>query len=95
MSYSGDQDGKSRTASAVDGEHYPPISEKDHEPPDAIALPTEAEIADRAYHLWLERGCREGSEQQNWLEAERELHDAALSRRLTEIAHEKGGSVQS
>jgi DUF2934 family protein len=57
--------------------------------------PTEAKIAERAYHLWLERGCREGSEEQNWLEAERELHDAVLSRRLIEIADQKGGSVQS
>jgi len=28
-------------------------------------------------------------------ERERELHDAALSRRLTQITHEKAGSVQS
>jgi hypothetical protein len=57
--------------------------------------PTQAEIAERAYHLWLERGCREGSDEQNWLEAERQLHDAALSRRLIEIANQKGGSVQN
>jgi hypothetical protein len=75
----GDEDGKSQTTSAADGEHYP----------------TTAEIAERAYHLWLERGCPEGSDEQNWLEAERELHDAGLSRRLTEINHEKAGSVQS
>lgn len=90
-----DQDGKSRTASAVDQEHYPPIGQKDHDPPDRSALPTAAEIADRAYHLWLDGGCREGLAEQNWLEAERELHDAAMSRRLTQIAHEKAGSVQS
>jgi hypothetical protein len=95
MPHFGDQDGKSKTASAVDGDHYPPISKKDHEPPDAPALPTDPEIAERAYRLWIEGGCQEGSEEQNWLEAERELHDAALSRRLTQIAHEKGGSVQS
>jgi hypothetical protein len=59
------------------------------------ALPTVAEIAERAYHLWYERGCRDDSAEQNWLDAERELHDAALSRRLTQIAHEKAGSVQS
>lgn len=90
-----DQDGKSRTASAVDGGHYPAISKKDHDPPDPFALPTEAEIAERAYRLWWERGCQEGSAEQNWLEAERELHEAALSRRLTQMAHEKAGSVQS
>jgi len=95
MSHFGDQDGKSKTASAVDGAHYPVISKEDHTPPDPVALPNETEIAERAYHLWLQRGCRDGSDQQNWLDAERELHDAAMSRRLTQIAHEKGGSVQS
>jgi hypothetical protein len=95
MSHFGDQDGKSKTASAVDGVHYPSVGKKDHEPPEPFALPTEAEIAERAYQRWIEHGCRPGSDQQNWLEAERELQNAALSRRLTQIAHEKGGSVQS
>jgi hypothetical protein len=95
MSYFSDQDGKSKTASAVDDEHYPPIGEKEHQPPETSALPTRADIAERAYQLWLERGCQEGSHEQNWLEAERELHDAALSSRLTQIAHQKGGSVQN
>jgi hypothetical protein len=72
-----------------------PLDNKDHESPEASALPTDAEIADRAYHLWLDHGCPEGSDEQNWLEAERELRDAALSRRLTQLANEKGGSVQS
>jgi hypothetical protein len=66
-----------------------------HQDVDGDHEPTEAEIADRAYHLWVERGCPEGSDQQNWLEAERELHDAALSRRLTHLSHQKGGSVQN
>lgn len=95
MSHFGDQDGKSKTASSVDEEHYPPITKKDHEPPDAPASPTAAEIAERAHQLWIEGGCREGSDHQNWLEAERELQESALSRRLTQISHEKGGSVQS
>lgn len=94
MPHFGDQDGKSKTAPDVDGVHYPSVSRKDHLP-DAVALPTQAEIAERAYLLWIENGCSEGSDQQNWLDAERELHDASLSRRLTQIAHEKGGSVQS
>jgi hypothetical protein len=95
MPHFGDQDGKSKTASSVDDAHYPPITQKDHEPPDAPAQPTEAEIADRAYQLWMERGCPEGTDQQDWLEAERELQGSALSQRLTQMAHEKGGSVQS
>jgi hypothetical protein len=95
MQHFGDQDGKSKTASAVDEAHYPAVGKQDHEPPPASGLPTPAEIAERAYHLWLERGCPPGSDELNWLEAERELHDGALCRRLTEIAHEKGGYVQS
>ena len=95
MSQHGDQDGKSKTASAADKQHYPPIDKEDHEPPDAPGLPTNEEIAERAYHLWVERCRQPDSAQENWLEAERELHEAALSRRLTQISHERGGSVQS
>lgn len=90
-----DQDGKSKTASAVDDAHYPPLSQNDHEPADPFEPPTQQKIAERAYYLWMERGCCDGSHEQNWLEAERELHDAALSRRLTAVSHEKAGSVQN
>lgn len=33
----------------------------------------QARIAARAYELYLERGCREGCAEQDWLDAEREL----------------------
>ena len=33
----------------------------------------ESEIAARAYRLWLERGCPEGSPEDDWFLAEREL----------------------
>ena len=52
------------------------------------------EVAERAYQLWVKQGYPEGSAEENWLQAERELHDAALSRRLTKMADENGGSVQ-
>ncbi len=94
MPHFSDQDGKSTTASAVDDVHYPPVTAEAHEAPEEPALPGESEIAERAYHKWLEKGRPEGTHEGDWLEAERELHDAALSRRLTQIAHEKGGSVQ-
>lgn len=35
--------------------------------------PTEEEIAVRAYHIYLERGEREGNPGEDWLRAEREL----------------------
>jgi len=34
---------------------------------------TEEEIAGRAYELWMERGCPEGTEVQDWFQAENEL----------------------
>jgi hypothetical protein len=33
----------------------------------------ETEIASLAYRLWLERGCPEGSPEEDWFLAEREL----------------------
>jgi hypothetical protein len=76
-------------------EQHPSIGKKEHETSDMSTLPSAEEIGERAYHLWWERGCQEGTAEQNWLEAERELQDAALSRRWTQIAQDKGGSVQS
>jgi hypothetical protein len=95
MSQFGDQDGKSKTASGVDLDHYPPVSITEHAPPEASEQPTHAEIAARAHQRWLEKGCRAGSHEEDWLVAERELSDAALSRRQIEISHQKGGSVQN
>ena len=31
------------------------------------------QVAERAYFLWLERGCPEGSAHEDWLHAEQEL----------------------
>lgn len=38
-----------------------------------VAEPTEDEIRVRAYHRYLERGGRHGSESDDWLEARRDL----------------------
>jgi len=35
--------------------------------------PTPDDIALRAYHIYLERGCTPGDPMQDWLQAEREL----------------------
>ena len=37
------------------------------------AKPTYDEIALRAYHIYLERGCTPGDPMQDWLRAEQEL----------------------
>jgi phage protein D len=35
--------------------------------------PSAEQVAQRAYFLWLERGCPQGLDEQNWVDAEREL----------------------
>ena len=53
----------------------------DSEPPRRDPI-TEA-IALRAYELFLTRGGQHGSDLEDWLQAERELLNAARSRRIT------------
>lgn len=38
--------------------------------------PTQEEIEFRAYHIYLERGGNDGSPEDDWLQAERELSEA-------------------
>jgi hypothetical protein len=48
--------------------------------------PTPDEIAFRAYHIYLERGCTPGDPMQDWLQAERELSaSAGKSRRKSKV----------
>jgi len=46
-------------------------------PRKAATPPTYEEIALRAYHIYLERGCTPGDPMLDWLRAEQELLDAA------------------
>jgi hypothetical protein len=57
-------------------------------------------ISKRAYELWLERGCPEGSPEEDWYRAERELGIAAVSAEQTihaAVRHDgaelRGGAV--
>jgi hypothetical protein len=43
----------------------------------------EQTIRERAYQLWLESGCQDGSADTHWLEAQREM----LSASLGELGH--------
>jgi hypothetical protein len=43
----------------------------------AVAPPSYDEIALRAYHIYLERGCTPGDPMQDWLRAEQELLETA------------------
>jgi hypothetical protein len=41
--------------------------------------PTREQIAQRAHDIWVKNGCKHGQDEQNWLEAERQLK-AEMSR---------------
>lgn len=72
----------------MDEQHYPERHEVDAEP----FRDYEAEIAQRAHELWIERGCRQGSHQQDWLDAEREIRAKRMS--ATTRQPEDSGTVQ-
>jgi hypothetical protein len=38
-----------------------------------IAIPAAADVARRAFELYCERGCQDGHDVEDWLNAEREL----------------------
>jgi hypothetical protein len=89
-----DRDGKSKTASAVDGKHYPEQNEvpKDH-PLVSDGEDIEA-IKARAYELWIARGCPHGSADQDWHRAEHELRAKNGDQRISDQLHKSSGSVQ-
>lgn len=52
----------------------------------AAVQPTYEEIALRAYHIYLERGCAPGDPMQDWLRAEQEVMGTPKkSRRKTKV----------
>ena len=61
-------------AKKVDSLEAPKKTKKAAEPRPA---PNYGEIALRAYHIYLERGATPGDPMQDWLQAERELAQAA------------------
>jgi len=89
MSHFGDHDGKSKTASAVDGNHYPEINDSK----DGHA-PAHDDIAKLAHELWMQRGCPSDSSEQDWLEAETQLRVGHGSEPSLRNLHDKAGSVQ-
>jgi hypothetical protein len=94
MPYTSDHDGKSKTASDVNHNHYPEQNEVDNLSWETDDLPTHEQIAERAHQLWIERGRPDGSPEQDWLQAEEELRAALNSRDAIEATKGRGGSVQ-
>jgi len=89
-----DRDGKSKTASAVDAGHYPEQNEVSKNHPLVHDGPDIETIRLRAYELWCERGCPEGSADQDWHRAERELRATRGDGRISDKLQESSGSVQ-
>jgi hypothetical protein len=89
-----DLDGKSKTASAVDAQHYPEQHEVSKEHPLVSEGPDIEEIKKRAHELWIERGCPHGSADQDWHQAEQELRARNGSGRVSDQLYESSGSVQ-
>jgi hypothetical protein len=92
--YTSDQDGKSKTASAVDQTHYPEQNEVKNSPQYQEPILTHQHIAERAYELWEARGCPHGSPELDWIQAEEELRDSLRSNDLLERTTRQSGSVQ-
>jgi hypothetical protein len=89
-----DRDGKSKTASAVDAEHYPEQNEVQKEHPLVSDGPDIEAIKMRAHELWVERGCPHDSADEDWHRAERELRQRNGDQRISDQLHESSGSVQ-
>ena len=56
--------------------------------PPVMPMPAHTDIANRAYELFLERGCQHGQDWDDWLTAERELALFA-----SKMERETGGEV--
>jgi hypothetical protein len=41
-------------------------------------IPTQVDIERRAYQIWLDGGCKSGTELANWLEAEKQIEAEIL-----------------
>ena len=48
-------------------------TQKDNSQESALSDELQERIAKRAYELYLERGCREGCDVEDWVDAEREI----------------------
>ena len=92
MTYHTDRDGKSKTAAGIAQQNYP----EQHEViEDGVHFgkPVQDEIAERAYQLWHERGCPEGTAELDWFDAERQWQALNNSRNAISSTPETG-SVQ-
>jgi len=66
-----DRDGKSKASSGAETKPYPKQNEVDDQ--GTISEFSAESIQAKAYDLWVRRSCPEGTDLENWFEAEREL----------------------
>jgi hypothetical protein len=64
---------KSKTVTASIGDREHGAVESKQTQPHLSSPPSPEEIRQRAYELHLERGCVHGRDQEDWLQAERDL----------------------
>ncbi len=98
MQHIGDRDGKSKTSSAVDAEHYPDSNGQQEEGERQLrerdSAFSHSEVAALAYKIWQQSGRPAGSHEQDWLEAERQLAEARHNRTDAQTMAAQAGSVQ-
>jgi hypothetical protein len=95
MKYHSDKDGKSKTASGVDVEHYPEQHEVlNHETLEPDEAPAPEQISARAHELWKARGSPEGFSERDWLQAEADLKKEAAAHGPLKGVQKETGSVQ-
>ena len=56
-----------------------PLESASRTPNQSLVEVTDRDIAHRAFELYRERGCEDGHDADDWLEAERELRGAVSS----------------
>lgn len=61
----------------------------------ATAKPTHAEIASRAYEIYLKKGKHQGQCERNWLQAELELRDHGMAACQAKSSGDKPAAAHS
>ncbi len=91
----GDHDGKTKTSSAVDAEHYPDLAKhEEHSVESAAPAFSHSEQAALAYKLWEEAGRPSDSQEHYWFEAEQKLREKNANNAQARVLAAQAGSVQ-
>jgi len=58
-----------------------------------LSLNAHEAISQRAYEIWMSEGCQDGTDNENWLRAEREYQAETAEFSFTGISHEEHAFV--